>query len=317
MAAIAVGGFLLSPLAFLDCDGFRHLVWAPPMTAKIIDGKAIAQQVRAEIAEGVTAFREKHQRVPGLHVVLAGNDSGSAVYVRGKEKAALEVGMQGKVHRLPESVSAEELLDLVHALNADPAVDGILVQLPLPRGLAAQTIIEAVDPTKDVDGFHPLNVGALWSALPGLRPCTPIGCMRLLREAGTRLQGARALVVGRSHMVGKPMSGLLLNANATVTVSHSKTENLAERCREADILVAAIGRARMIKGDWIKPGATVIDVGMNRDENGKLCGDVEFETAHVVAGGITPVPGGVGPMTIAMLLENTLNAAIAREQRQA
>ena len=284
------------------------------MTARLIDGKAIAQQVRAEVARGVKSFQEKYGRVPGLHVVLAGNDSGSAVYVRGKEKAANEVGMLGKVHRLSESVSAEELLALVHSLNVDPTVDGILVQLPLPRGLPAQTIIEAVDPTKDVDGFHPLNVGSLWSALPGLRPCTPIGCMRLLREAGTPLEGAQALVIGRSHMVGKPMSGLLLHANATVTVAHSKTNDLAERCREADIVVAAIGRAKMIKGNWIKPGATVIDVGMNRDEAGKLCGDVEFETALTVADAITPVPVGVGPMTIAMLLENTLGAANARER---
>jgi len=286
------------------------------MTARIIDGKAIAQTVRGEVAEGVKAFSDKYHRVPGLHVVLAGNDSGSAVYVRGKEKAAHEVGMQGKVHRLPETVTANELLALVHSLNIDPAVDGILVQLPLPGGLPAQTIIEAVDRTKDVDGFHPSNVGALWSALPGLRPCTPIGCMRLLREAGAQIEGARALVVGRSHMVGKPMSGLLLNANATVTVAHSKTEDLAERCREADLLIAAIGRTKMIKGGWIKPGATVIDVGMNRDENGKLCGDVDFESAQAVAGAITPVPGGVGPMTIAMLLENTLSAAVARQQRQ-
>ncbi len=285
------------------------------MTARIIDGKSIAQQVRAEVAEGVKAFRARYARVPGLHVVLAGDDPGSAVYVKGKEKAAFEAGMEGKVHRLPATVSAEELLSLVKALNNDPLVDGILVQLPLPGGQPAQTIVEAVDPAKDVDGFHPINVGSLWSDLPGLRPCTPNGCMRLLREAGTPIAGARALVVGRSHMVGKPMSGLLLNAHATVTVAHSKTADLPARCREADILVAAIGRAKMIKGDWIKPGATVIDVGMNRDENGKLCGDVDFASAQAVAGAITPVPGGVGPMTIALLLENTLTAAIARESR--
>jgi len=290
----------------------RQLVCAPPMTARIIDGRSIAQQVRTEVAAGVKSFREKYGRMPGLHVVLAGDDSGSAVYVRGKEKAAFEAGMKGEVHRLPASVSSEELLSLVRKLNADPAVDGILVQLPLPGGLPAQTIVDAVDPSKDVDGFHPLNVGALWSDLPGLRPCTPNGCMRLLRESGAAIAGARALVVGRSHMVGKPMSALLLNANATVTMAHSKTKDLPERCREADILVAAIGRAKMINGDWIKPGATVIDVGMNRDETGKLCGDVDFATAREVAGAITPVPGGVGPMTIALLLENTLKAAIAR-----
>ena len=223
--------------------------------------------------------------------------------------------MSGKVHRLPATVDPEYLIKLVRELNTDPSVDGILVQLPLPGGLPSQTILDAVDPLKDVDGFHPINVGALWSGLPGIVPCTPNGCMRLLREAGTHLVGARALVVGRSHMVGKPMSGLLLNAHATITIAHSKTENLPDRCRDADILIAAIGRATMIAGDWIKPGATVIDVGMNRDENGKLCGDVDFAGAAEVAGAITPVPGGVGPMTIASLLENTLKAALARESR--
>ena len=284
------------------------------MAARIIDGKSIAQQVRAEVARGVETFRQRYQRAPGLHVVLAGDDPGSAVYVRGKEKAASEVGMVGHVHRPPATVTADSLLGLVRELNADPAVDGILVQLPLPGGLPAQTILDAVDPAKDVDGFHPLNVGALWSGLPGIVPCTPNGCMRLLREAGTTITGARALVVGRSHMVGKPMCGLLLNANATISVAHSKTVDLPARCREADIVIAAIGRAKMIGGDWIKPGATVIDVGMNRDENGKLCGDVDFAAAALVAAAITPVPGGVGPMTIAQLLENTLKAAIARSE---
>jgi len=283
--------------------------------ARIIDGKSIALQVRREVARGVEDFRQKYGRSPGLHVILAGDDPGSAVYVRGKEKAAQEVGMSGKVHRLPATVDPEYLIKLVRELNTDPSVDGILVQLPLPGGLPSQTILDAVDPLKDVDGFHPINVGALWSGLPGIVPCTPNGCMRLLREAGTHLVGARALVVGRSHMVGKPMSGLLLNAHATITIAHSKTENLPDRCRDADILIAAIGRATMIAGDWIKPGATVIDVGMNRDENGKLCGDVDFAGAAEVAGAITPVPGGVGPMTIASLLENTLKAALARESR--
>lgn len=283
------------------------------MKARVIDGKSIAQQVRREVARGVEEFRLKYGRSPGLHVILAGDDPGSAVYVRGKEKAALEVGMLGEIHRLPATVAAEYLVKLVKELNADLAVDGILVQLPLPGGLPSQTILDAVDPFKDVDGFHPINVGALWSGLPGIVPCTPNGCMRLLKEAGTHLIGARALVVGRSHMVGKPMSGLLLNAHATVTIAHSKTENLPDRCREADVLIAAIGRAKMISGNWIKPGATVIDVGMNRDEHGKLCGDVDFAGAAEVAAAITPVPGGVGPMTIALLLENTLKAAIARE----
>lgn len=286
---------------------------AARMKARIIDGKSVAQQVRREVATRVEAFRQQHGRLPGLHVILAGDDAASEVYVRGKEKAAKEVGMLGEVHRLPGNVTAERLLGLVRELNANRAVDGILVQLPLPRGLPYRAILDAVDPAKDVDGFHPLNVGALWSNLPGMVPCTPSGCMRLLREAGTNLEGARAVVVGRSHMVGKPMSGLLLNAHATVTVAHSKTLNLPTLCREADVLIAAIGRARMISGDWIKPGATVIDVGMNRDENGKLCGDVDFSTAAEVAAAITPVPGGVGPMTIALLLENTLKAANSRE----
>lgn len=284
------------------------------MSARIIDGKAIAQQVRGEVAKGVERFAAQYGRPPSLHVILAGEDPGSAVYVRGKEKAAKEAGMVGEVHRLTASIGERALLGLVRELNADPLVDGILVQLPLPGGLPAQTIIEAVDPHKDVDGFHPLNVGALWSGLPGIVPCTPSGCMRLLCETGIALSGARALVVGRSHMVGKPMAGLLLNANATVTLAHSKTADLAARCREADVLIAAIGRRRMIPGSWIKPGATVIDVGMNRDENDKLCGDVDFASAREVAGAITPVPGGVGPMTIAHLLENTLACALARQQ---
>lgn len=285
------------------------------MKARLIDGKAIAQQVRHEVAQGVQQFCAIHQRAPGLQVILAGNDPGSTVYVRNKEKAAREVGMVGQVHRLGADVSADTLLGLVRELNADDSVDGILVQLPLPGKLPAEVILETIDPRKDVDGFHPLNVGALWSGLPGMVPCTPNGCMRLLREAGTHLAGARVLVVGRSHMVGKPMAGLLLNAHATVSMAHSKTVDLPARCREADVLVAAIGRAKMIKGDWIKPGATVIDVGMNRDENDKLCGDVDFAAACEVAAAITPVPGGVGPMTIALLLENTLRAANARAGR--
>jgi methylenetetrahydrofolate dehydrogenase (NADP+) / methenyltetrahydrofolate cyclohydrolase len=283
------------------------------MTARIIDGKAIAQQVRGEVAKGVEHFVAQWRRAPGLHVILAGDDPGSAVYVRGKEKAAGEVGMKGVVHRLHADVSESTLLGLIGELNTDDTVDGILVQLPLPGGLPAQTIVEAVHAKKDVDGFNPLNVGALWSGLPGMVPCTPQGCMRLLREAGATLAGARALVVGRSHMVGKPVAGLLLNGHATVTIAHSKTTDLAACCREADILVAAVGRTKMIKGSWIKPGATVIDVGMNRDENGKLCGDVDFATAREVAGAITPVPGGVGPMTIALLLQNTLSCALARQ----
>ena len=283
------------------------------MTATIIDGKAIAAKVRQEVAEGVKAFKAAHGRAPGLHVILAGEDPASAVYVRNKEKGALEAGLAGVVHRLPASVTEAELLGLIRQLNADETVDGILVQLPLPKGMRSQLILDEVAASKDVDGFHPVNVGALWSGLAGLIPCTPRGSIRLLEEAGIEIAGKRALVVGRSNIVGKPMAALLLARHATVSIAHSKTADLAARCREADILVAAIGQAKMIKADWIKPGAAVIDVGMNRDENGKLCGDVDTAAAMNVAGAITPVPGGVGPMTIAMLLDNTLTAARARE----
>lgn len=280
--------------------------------AKVLNGKEIAEAVRAEVAAGVRAFVDESGRPPGLHVVLAGDDPASAVYVRNKEKAAQEAGIDGRVHRLPGTVRQEELLSLVQSLNADPAVDGILVQLPLPSQVSAEPILRAIDPAKDVDGFHAINVGALWSGTPGLVPCTPRGCLRLLREGDVRLEGARAVVVGRSNIVGKPVAALLLAENATVTVAHSRTRDLPAVCREADIVVAAVGRAKMIKRDWIKPGAAVIDVGMNRDEAGKLCGDVDFADVEPVASVITPVPRGVGPMTVAMLLENTLIAARAR-----
>ncbi len=280
--------------------------------AKLIDGKAIAQALRATVAREVQDFRARHGRAPGLDVVLAGDDPGSAVYVRNKEKAAAEVGMLGRVHRLPASVSEAEVLGLVGELNRAPEIDGILVQLPLPSGVRAGLVLDAVDPAKDVDGFHPVNVGRLWSGVAGLVPCTPRGILELIRSAGVTLKGARALVVGRSNIVGKPVAALLLAEHATVTFAHSRTQDLPARCREADVLVAAIGKAKLIRGDWVKPGATVIDVGMNRDENGKLCGDVDFATAEPVAGAITPVPGGVGPMTIAMLLDNTLRAARSR-----
>lgn len=283
--------------------------------SKLIDGKAVAATVRAEVAQGVAAFVEQTGRAPGLHVVLAGEDPGSVVYVRNKEKAAREVGMVGQVHRLPESVSEAELLGLVRDLNADPTVDGVLVQFPVPRQVRAAEVLRTIDPGKDVDGLHALNVGRLWSGDEGLAPCTPRGILRLIAEAGVTLRGARAVVVGRSNLVGKPVAALLLAEHATVTLAHSRTAELPARCREADVLVAAVGRARMIQGDWIKPGACVIDVGMNRDESGKLCGDVDFASAEPVAGAITPVPGGVGPMTIAMLLENTLRAARARRGR--
>jgi methylenetetrahydrofolate dehydrogenase (NADP+) / methenyltetrahydrofolate cyclohydrolase len=280
--------------------------------AKLIDGKLIAKAVRDEVAAGVAELVARHGRRPGLHVVLAGEDAASAVYVRNKEKAAEEVGMAGAVHRLPATVTEAELLALVRRLNADPAVDGILVQLPLPKGIHAEAVLDAIEPSKDVDGFHPINVGALWTGKEGLVPCTPRGCMRLLAEAGAELKGARAVVVGRSNIVGKPMAALLLAEHATVTLAHSRTRDLPGVCLQADVLVAAVGRAKMIQSEWVKPGAIVIDVGMNRDEHGKLCGDVDFASVEPVAGAITPVPGGVGPMTIAMLLDNTLRAAESR-----
>jgi methylenetetrahydrofolate dehydrogenase (NADP+)/methenyltetrahydrofolate cyclohydrolase len=283
--------------------------------AQILDGKALAQTVRAEIAQGVAEFKRAHGRVPGLHVILAGDDPASAVYVRNKEKAAQEVGMAGEVHRLPASVSEDVLFGRIRELNRDGAVDGILVQLPLPKHIRSELALDLVDAGKDVDGFHPANVGALWSGKPAVVACTPRGCIRLIREAGTPLSGAHAVVIGRSNIVGKPMAALLLAENATVTIAHSKTRDLPQVCREADVLVAAVGRAKMVRAEWVKPGAIVIDVGMNRDESGKLCGDVDFAAVQPIAGAITPVPGGVGPMTIAMLLENTLDAARARQQR--
>lgn len=280
--------------------------------SNIIDGKAIAGVVREEVAAEVAEWQQRSGRAPGLHVVLVGEDPASAVYVRNKEKAAAKAGIAGKVHRLPASSTTQQVLDLVKQLNADAAVDGILVQLPLPDGVDPKPILEEIDPAKDVDGFHAVNVGALWTGQRGLVPCTPAGCIRLLREADTPLEGARAVVVGRSNIVGKPMAALLLANNATVTIAHSRTQDLADRCREADVLVVAAGRPRMVTAEFIKPGATVIDVGMHRTSEGKLCGDVDFDSVAPVARAITPAPGGVGPMTIAMLLRNTLLAARAR-----
>jgi methylenetetrahydrofolate dehydrogenase (NADP+)/methenyltetrahydrofolate cyclohydrolase len=282
------------------------------MAARILDGKAIAKKVRDEVAEGVTAFRAEHGRAPGLHVVLVGEDAASVVYTRNKEKAALEVGIAGKLHRLAAETTEAELLALLRTLCDDDAVDGILVQLPLPKHIREIAVLDAIDPRKDVDGFHPVNAGLLASGRPALIPCTPRGSMRLIAEAGASLQGARAVVVGRSNIVGKPMAQLLLAEHATVTIAHSRTRDLAAVCREADVLVAAVGRARMIGAGFIKPGATVIDVGINRGEDGKLCGDVDTAAAAEIAGAITPVPGGVGPMTIACLLESTLVAARRR-----
>ena len=278
------------------------------MTARIIDGKAVAAALRARLAKQVAALPFR----PGLAVVLVGDNPASAIYVRGKDRAANAVGIAARTICLPMDVSEEALITQIARLNADPAVDGILVQLPLPPQIASQGVIEAVDPDKDVDGFHPLNIGRLAIGRPELVPCTPAGVMKLLAEAGISLEGARALVLGRSTIVGRPMAVLLLAANATVTMAHSRTRDLAAECRRADIIVAAAGRPELVRGDWIAPGATVVDVGVNRLADGRLVGDVAFAEAVRVAGAITPVPGGVGPMTIACLLENTVTAALRR-----
>ena len=282
------------------------------MSATIIDGKAFAAGLRARIADGVTAFRAQAGRAPGLAVVLVGEDPASNVYVRSKGKATSEAGMERIDHRLPADVPAEDLLALVSTLNADPTIDGILVQLPLPKHIDEQTVIAAIDPDKDVDGFHPINAGRLATGLPGFVPCTPYGCVMLLKSVLPSLSGLEAVVVGRSNIVGKPMAQLLLRESCTVTVVHSRTQDVPAHIRRADIVVAAVGIPQMIKGDWLKPGATVIDVGINRTDAG-LVGDVDFANAVEVAGAITPVPGGVGPMTIACLLRNTLVSAGRRE----
>ncbi|HEY5142638.1 MAG TPA: bifunctional methylenetetrahydrofolate dehydrogenase/methenyltetrahydrofolate cyclohydrolase FolD [Solirubrobacteraceae bacterium] len=278
------------------------------MSARIIDGKAVAARVRAEVARDVAAFTAAHGRAPGLATVLVGGDPASAVYVGGKQKASAEVGIQGFDHRLPQDASREEVVALIEALNADPQVSGILCQLPVPAHLDGVELTGLVDPGKDVDGLTPLSAGMLALGRAGLRPCTPEGVMLLLDDAGATLEGAEAVVVGRSNLFGKPMAQLLLGANATVTTCHSRTSDLPAVCRRADVLIVAVGRARMVGADWVKPGAIVIDVGMNRVD-GVLCGDVEFDAVAPVASAITPVPGGVGPMTIACLLRNTLKAA--------
>lgn len=282
------------------------------MSGRIIDGSAVAQKVRDEVAVRAAAFREKHGRAPGLEVVLAGEDPASQVYVRSKERMAEKTGLRGAVHRLPASTTQGDLLALLDRLNADETVDGILVQLPLPSGLDELVTTDAIDPAKDVDGLHPFNAGLLAVGREGLAPCTPRGCMRLLAETGVELTGKRAIVLGRSNLVGKPIAQMLLAANCTVTMAHSRTVDLADRVRESDVVIAAVGRSRMVKGDWVKEGAIVIDVGINRTDDGKLCGDVDFEPAKERASWITPVPKGVGPMTIAMLLSNTVQAASAR-----
>jgi methylenetetrahydrofolate dehydrogenase (NADP+) / methenyltetrahydrofolate cyclohydrolase len=285
--------------------------------AKLIDGKAIAAELRAEVGQRAKALAP--DVVPGLAAVLVGEDPASEVYVRNKGKQTREAGMNSFEHKLPATTSEAALLALVRQLNADEAVDGILVQLPLPKAIDSNKVLDAIDPAKDVDGFHPVNVGKLTVGRPGLVPCTPLGCMMLIERAlGGRdaIAGKNAVVVGRSNIVGKPMASLLLAANATVTVTHSRTRDLPAVCRSADILVAAIGKAEMVRGDWVKPGAVVIDVGINRvpaaDGKTRLVGDVAFQEAVKVAGAITPVPGGVGPMTIACLLSNTLTAACLR-----
>jgi methylenetetrahydrofolate dehydrogenase (NADP+)/methenyltetrahydrofolate cyclohydrolase len=278
------------------------------MTARLIDGKAAADALRANIAARVTSLPYR----PGLAVILVGEDPASVTYVRNKDKAATQTGIDILTTRMPLLTSQASLLEQIKALNADPSVDGILVQFPLPSHIDSIAIVEALDPAKDVDGFHPFNVGRLASGRPGLVPCTPMGVMRLLAHSNAPIAGAKALVLGRSTLVGRPLVALLLAADATVTVAHSRTRDLANECRRAEILVAATGRAEMVRGDWIKPGATVIDVGINRLADGRLVGDVLFEECVEVAGAITPVPGGVGPMTIACLLENTVTASERR-----
>ncbi|MDH3914388.1 MAG: bifunctional methylenetetrahydrofolate dehydrogenase/methenyltetrahydrofolate cyclohydrolase FolD [Rhodospirillales bacterium] len=282
--------------------------------ARIIDGKAFAAELRGRIGGVVSELKRSHDLTPGLAVVLVGENPASEVYVRNKNRQTAEAGMNSFHHALPTETGQDELLDLIARLNADPAVHGILVQLPLPDQIDAQAVLDAIDPAKDVDGFHVVNAGRLMTGTgKPLVPCTPLGCMMLLREYVGDLTGMRAVIVGRSNIVGKPMAHLLLGQHCTVTIAHSRTRDLPAECRQADILVAAVGRAEMVRGDWIKPGATVLDVGINRIEaaegKSRLVGDVAFEEARQVAGAITPVPGGIGPMTIACLLSNAATAA--------
>lgn len=283
------------------------------MTATRIDGKAIAADLRAKVARAVTTLSEKHGFTPGLAVVLVGDNPASRTYVGSKNKMTTEAGMVSNQHDLDAATSQEELLDLIKSLNEDPAIHGILVQLPLPEQIDPDSVIQAIDPAKDVDGFHVINAGRLATGLPALTPCTPLGCSILAKQAHGNLSGMEAVIVGRSNIVGKPLAQLLLRENCTVTIAHSRTADLPEVCRRADLLVGAVGRPEMIRGDWVKPGATVIDVGINRipseEGKGRIVGDVAFDEAVEVAGAITPVPGGVGPMTIACLMRNTVEAA--------
>ncbi|MDB5548950.1 MAG: bifunctional methylenetetrahydrofolate dehydrogenase/methenyltetrahydrofolate cyclohydrolase FolD [Tardiphaga sp.] len=285
------------------------------MTATIIDGKTIAAELRKRVAADVARVKRDHDLVPGLAVVLVGHDPASEVYVRSKHTQTQAAGMASFEHRLPDDVAQGELLALIATLNADPAVHGILVQLPLPKSLDTETIINAIDPMKDVDGLHPHNAGRLAGGLPALSPCTPLGCIILTKTVRPSLDGLNAIVIGRSNLVGRPLVQLLLNENATVTIAHSRSRDLARLCAQADLVYAAVGRPEMVRGDWIKPGAVVIDVGINRmpgdDGRTRLVGDVAFAEAREVAGAITPVPGGVGQMTVACLLVNTLRAACA------
>ena len=281
--------------------------------SQIINGKEIAKSLRESLAVKVVELNEKYGRTPNLVVILVGDDPGSVSYVTGKAKAATEIGIRNATLRFPETITEEELLAKVDELNNDDDVDGILVQLPLPKHIDENKVIMAISPEKDVDAFHPINVAKLWLKQPCMLPCTPKGIIKLLHFAGVDIAGKEAVVVGRSNSVGQPVSKLLLDENATVTIAHSRTKNLAEVTRRADILVVAVGRERFVTADMIKPGAVVIDVGVNRDSrNGKLCGDVDFEEAQNVAAAITPVPGGVGPMTITCLMENTVEAYINR-----
>ncbi|NVN88375.1 MAG: bifunctional methylenetetrahydrofolate dehydrogenase/methenyltetrahydrofolate cyclohydrolase FolD [Rhodopseudomonas sp.] len=286
------------------------------MTARIIDGKIISAELRGRVAAEVTRIKADHGITPGLAVVLVGSDPASEVYVRSKHKQTQEAGMASFEHRLPADVAQAELLALIAKLNRDPAVHGILVQLPLPKGLDSNAVIAAIDPAKDVDGLNPVNAGRLASGLFALTPCTPLGCIIMAKQVHASLEGMNAIVVGRSNLVGKPLVQLLLNENATVTIAHSRSRDLPALCRQADLVFAAVGKPEMIRGDWIKPGATVIDVGINRTPSpdggkDKLVGDVAFAEAREIAGAITPVPGGVGLMTVACLLVNTVRAASA------
>jgi methylenetetrahydrofolate dehydrogenase (NADP+)/methenyltetrahydrofolate cyclohydrolase len=282
------------------------------MSAIVMDGKAVAAKVRAEVAIRAREFAGKFGRRPGLAVVQVGQDPASSVYVRNKRRSSIEAEIESIAHDLPETTTQAEILDLVHALNRNPGVDGILVQLPLPKGIDTNVVMDAVDPAKDVDGFHPVNTGLLAQKRPQLRPCTPFGVIRLAAEYGIDLTGLRATVVGASNIVGRPMALELLLARSTVTVCHTGTRDLKAEVERADVVVAAVGKAGFVHGDWIKPGAAVFDVGINRAADGKLVGDVEYDKAAARAGWITPVPGGLGPMTIAMLLSNSVDAAFKR-----